>query len=69
MPESSPNTASSPGAQATDRLYTADEVRVLMADAWELGYATPRYGVERPRGLDDERAADVDFALRQADGR
>lgn len=40
MPESSPNTASSTGAQAADRTYTADEVRVLMADAWMMGHRT-----------------------------
>lgn len=40
MPESSPNTASSTGAQAADRRYTADEVRVLMERAWNLGYDT-----------------------------
>jgi hypothetical protein len=38
MPESSPNTARSTGAQATDRLYTADEVRQLMARSWEAGF-------------------------------
>ena len=40
MPESSPNTASSTGAQAADRTYTADEVRELMARAWGYGYDT-----------------------------
>ena len=36
MPESSANTASSTGAQAADRLYTAHEVRVLMLRALVL---------------------------------
>lgn len=37
MPESSPNTARSPGAQAADRTYTLAEVRVLMMWAWNAG--------------------------------
>ncbi|HEX3058088.1 MAG TPA: hypothetical protein VHP62_01930 [Usitatibacter sp.] len=52
MPESSPNTARSTGAQATDRTYTADEVRELMAAAWFEGRAA---------------AADIGELLRRCD--